>query len=123
MLMHAKDDEEIPPFHSLAIFDKLMQPVLPPAPPAFADLSYTVSESEFNAVREQHTEYKRVRDELVHKTRTKEDGFVKYELERDIGAKTVFNETLWGGHDRMALQEGVLDMIKEMFALVVPGGC
>lgn len=117
MLVHAKDDGEIPSFHSMVLFDKLLAPVLPPAPPAFKSLPYTISEAEFEAVRTKHVEYNHLREELIRTTRTKEDAFVKYEFQREGGIQTTLIETLWGGHDRMALQEGVQDMMKEAFSL------
>lgn len=117
MLVHAKDDGEIPSFHSMVLFDKLLEPLLPTAPPAFKSLPYTIPEVEFEAIRTKHVEYNHLRDELVRTTRTKEDAFVKYEFDREGGIKTILIETLWGGHDRMALQEGVQDMLKEVFRL------
>jgi abhydrolase domain-containing protein 12 len=100
------------------MFDKLLEPLLPPTPPSFKSLSPSISEVEFEAIRSQHEEYKRLRDDLVRTSRVKEDYIIRHEFLRgDRGAPTVYLETSWGGHERMPVQEGVQDIIREVFNL------
>jgi len=117
MLAHARDDAEIPYYHSLILFNELLDSLLPPVPPSLKSVSPTMTEAEFNAVLAHHKKHQRLRDELVHTSRVKEDSIVRREFSRDGDVKVVYLETLWGGHDRMALQEGVQDVIREVFGL------
>lgn len=115
---HARDDEDNLWYNSLMIFDKLMEPMLPPAPPSFQTLPPTTSQAEFEAIRSQHQERKRCRDALVRTSRVRGDAITRHEFQRgEKSVQTVFVDTLWGGHGPMPLQEGLQDVIKEVFNL------
>ena len=117
MIAHARDDVDNLFFNSLMIFDKLLEPLLPPAPPSFKSLSPTISEAEFETIRARHQENKKLRDALVRTSHIKGDAMIRYEFQRGEGVPTLFLETSWGEHGRMPVQEGLQDVMREVFGL------
>jgi abhydrolase domain-containing protein 12 len=117
MIAHARDDVETLLFNSLMVFDKLLEPLLPPAPPSFRSLSPAISEAEFESIRTRHQENKKLRDELVRVSHIKEDAMIRYEFQRGEGVPTLFLETTWGEHGRLPVQEGLQDVMREVFDL------
>jgi hypothetical protein len=98
----------------------LLESYLPPVPPALESLPQSISREEYEAIQEQHKEYTRIKEELLHVSYIKGDSFARHQLnskERTGEVRAVFLETQWGGHERIALQGGVQDVMKELFRL------
>ena len=116
-IVHSQDDFEIPYFHSQNLFESLLEPFLPPAPTA------PTSPSELNkfdwAAFNDAAEARRVRRAAVVE-KSSIDGFAKVQKlvrskEKGVGL-VVYVEALYGGHDRLGLQESLLDYLKvELF--------
>lgn len=119
-IIHAHDDGDTPISHAVLVFDQLISSVLGPAPPSFHTLSLTASEEEFTALKVQHQEYRKRRDDAVTISRTADGVFVVNEVVRSDGVKLAFVETKYGGHGRIAAQEGVQDILAERYDLVNP---
>lgn len=119
-IFHSHDDRNTPISHGVLIFDQLVSSVLGPAPPSFNTLSLSASEEEFTALKVKHQEYRKLRDNAVTVSRTGNDLFIVNEVVRHNGVKLAFVETEYGGHGRLAGQEGVQDILAERFNLLNP---
>lgn len=119
-IVHSHDDDDTPISHAILVFDQLISSVLGPAPPSFHTLPISTSEEEFTALKAKHKEYRRLRDDAITISRTPNDVFVVNELVRPDGAKLAFVETKYGGHGRIAVQEGVQDILAERYNLATP---
>lgn len=117
-VVHSHDDDDTPISHAVLVFDQLVSSVLGPAPPSFHTLSFSASEEEFTTLKAKHQEYRKLRDDAVTISRTANDAFVVNEVVRPDGVKLAFVETKYGGHGRIAAQEGVQDIIAERYNLV-----
>jgi len=119
-VVHSHDDDDTPISHAVLVFDQLVSSVLGPAPPSFHTLSFSASEEEFTTLKAKHQEYRKLRDDAVTISRTANDAFVVNEVVRPDGVKLAFVEAKYGGHGRIAAQEGVQDIIAERYNLVNP---
>lgn len=119
-IVHSHDDDNTPISHAVLIFDQLISSILGPAPPSFHTLPFSVSETEFNALKAKHQEYRKLRDDAVAISGATNDAFVVREVVRPDGVKLAFVETKFGGHGRVAVQEGVQDILIERYHLVGP---
>jgi abhydrolase domain-containing protein 12 len=119
-VVHSHDDDNTPISHAVVIFDQLVSSVLGPVPPSFHTLPFSTSEEEFTALKAKHQEYRKLRDDAVTVSRTANDIFVVNEVVRPDGVKLAFVETKYGGHGRIAAQEGVQDILIERYHLTGP---
>ena len=110
-----EDDWDIPYTHSITLFERLLDPLLPPSPnlpdhPA----SWTLDEwSSFVAAQ---NERKSKRFEIVTRSNTTNFGYTEtFQLES--GSPVTLLITHWGGHNNVGSQEGVQDVIRKRFAL------
>lgn len=87
------------------------------APPSFHALPFSTSEEEFTALKTRHREYRKLRDDAITVSRTVNDAFVVSEAVRSDGVRFAFVETKYGGHGRLAAQEGVQDILIERYRL------
>ena len=117
MVVHSHDDDNTPILHATLIFDQLISSVLGPAPPSFHTLPFSTSEEEFTALKTKHQEYRELRDNAITISRIANDAFVVKEVVRSDGVKLTFVETKYGGHGRIAAQEGVQDILVEWYRL------
>jgi len=118
MIVHSHDDDDTPISHAILVFDQLVSSVLGPAPPSFHGLPFSTSEEEFTALKAQHQEYRKLRDDAVTILRTANDAFIVNEVIRPDGVESIFVEAKYGGHGRIAAQEGVQDILIERFRLL-----
>lgn len=116
-VVHSHDDDNTPISHAVLVFDQLISSVLGPAPPSFHALPFSASEEEFNLLKAKHQEYRRRRDDAIVISRMSNDAFVVNEVVRPDGVKVAFVETKYGGHGRIATQEGVQDLLIERYRL------
>ena len=86
-------------------------------PPSFHTLPFSASEEEFTALKTKHREYRKHRDDAVTVSKIANDAFVVNEAVRSDGVKLAFVETKYGGHGRIAAQEGVQDILIERYRL------
>ncbi|KAF9778566.1 Alpha/Beta hydrolase protein [Thelephora terrestris] len=119
-IVHSHDDDNTPISHAVLIFDQLVSSVLGPAPPSFHTLPLSTSEEEFTALKIKHQEYRKLRDDAVTISRVADGAFVVNEVVRSDGVKLAFLETKYGGHGRIAAQEGVQDILADRYNLVKP---
>ena len=119
-VVHSHDDDNTPILHAVLIFDLLVSSVLGPAPPSFHALPFSTSEEEFTSLKTKHQEYRKLRDDAVTVSRMANDAFVVNEVVRPDGVKLAFVETKYGGHGRIAAQEGVQDILIERYLLGNP---
>ena len=119
-IVHSHDDRNTPISHGVLIFEQLVSSVLGPAPPSFHTLSLSASEEEFTALKAKHKEYRKLRDDAVAVSRTGDDLFIVNEVVRHNGVKLAFLETKYGGHGRLAFQEGVQDILAGRYDLLNP---
>ena len=91
-----------------------------PAPPSFHTLPFSTSEEEFTALKTRHREYRKLRDDAITISRMANDAYVVNEAVRSDGVKLAFVETKYGGHGRLAAQEGVQDILIERYRLSSP---
>jgi len=117
-IVHSHDDDDTPISHAVLIFDQLISSVLGPAPPSFHALPFSTSEEEYTVLKTRHREYRKLKDDTV--TVSRSDAFVVNEVVRSDGAKLAFVETKYGGHGRLAAQEGVQDLLIERYRLRNP---
>ena len=120
MVVHSHDDDDTPILHATLVFDQLISSVLGPAPPSFHTLPFSTSEEEFNALKIKHQEYRELRDNAITISRMANDAFVVKEVVRSDGVRLTFVETKYGGHGRIAAQEGVQDILIEGYRLASP---
>ncbi|KDQ62270.1 hypothetical protein JAAARDRAFT_30167 [Jaapia argillacea MUCL 33604] len=117
LLAHSEDDWDIPVSHSEVLFEHLLEPHLPSVPSlptSPAELS-KISQADWDAYATAQTRRKEARDELVLKKNLEHFGSIQ-EFSTG-GARVVFTKTVWGGHDRIGLQEGVQDAIGRTFGM------
>lgn len=119
-VVHSHDDDDTPISHAVLVFDQLISSVLGPAPPSFQALPFSTSEEEFTVLKTKHQEYRKFRDETITVSRTADGAFVVNEVVRSDGVKLAFVETKYGGHGRIAAQEGVQDVLVERYRLRNP---
>lgn len=119
-IVHSHDDDDTPVSHAVLVFDQLISSVLGPAPPSFHALPLSASEEEFNALKTKHQEYRKLRDDAVMISRMGDDTFLVNEVIRSDGVKLAFVETKYGGHGKIAAQEGVQDILIERYHLRNP---
>ena len=117
-IVHSHDDHNTPISHAVLVFDELISSVLGQAPPSFHTLPLSTSEEEFNALKLKQKEYQKLRDASVTVSRTANDMFVLSEVVRPDGVKLAFVEAKYGGHGRIAVQEGVQDIIGDRYNLI-----
>lgn len=120
MVVHSHDDDDTPISHAALVFDQLISSVLGPAPPSFNALRLSASEEEFIVLKTKHQEYRKLRDDAVTISKMADGAFVVNEVVRSDGVKLVFVETRYGGHGRIAAQEGVQDLLIERYRLRSP---
>jgi len=119
-IVHSHDDDNTPISHGILVFDQLISSVLGPAPPSFHALPFSTSEEEFTALKTKHQEYRKLQDDAVTISRMTNDAFVVNEVVRSDGVKLAFVETKYGGHGRIAAQEGVQDILIKRYRLRNP---
>jgi len=119
-IVHSHDDDDTPISHAVLVFDQLISSVLGPAPPSFHALPFSTSEEEFTVLKTKHQEYRKLRDDAVTILRMANKAFVVNEVVRSDGVKLAFVETKYGGHGRLAAQEGVQDILIERYRLGNP---
>jgi len=119
-IVHSHDDGDTPISHAILIFDQLISSVLGPAPPSFHALPFSTSEEEFTVLKTKHREYRKLRDDAITISRMADDAFIVNEAVRSDGVKVAFVETMYGGHGRLATQEGVQDILIERYHLSDP---
>lgn len=108
------------PFHSKNLFDILLDPILPPpptAPSGITEISSFDWKTFYLISKERHS----VRESIVS---TQEiDGVGKIQSfrrrEGDEMSRVVFINTKSGAHDKVGLEEGVIDIIAKTFDLKV----
>ncbi len=122
LIAHSHDDADIPILHSQNLFDTLLEPMLTPLP----ELPYSPAEmNEFD-----WPAFQRVKDDhLARKTALvsvqEVPGFGSvHRLHRSDAAgefhQVVFIETRWGGHNRIGLQDTVIDVTGKIFFSKTP---
>lgn len=119
-IVHSHDDDNTPISHAVLVFDQLISLILGPAPPSFHTLPFSTSEEEFTVLKTRHREYRKLRDDTVAISRMSNDAFVINEAVRPDGVKLAFVETKYGGHGRLAAQEGIQDLLIERYRLGNP---
>jgi len=118
LIAHSHDDDDIPIIHSQNLFDTLLEPMLPPLP----FLPYSPSEiNEFD-----WPAFQRVKDDrlarksaLVSVQELPGFGSVHTLLRKDTTVGDyypfVFIESRWGGHNKIGLQDTIIDIIGKTF--------
>ncbi|TDL22225.1 alpha/beta-hydrolase [Rickenella mellea] len=119
LIAHSRDDFDIPYFHSLALFNKLLERHIPPLPP-LPTSPVDISQADWDEYQSKLLARRVGQAQLVRKQKI--DGFGEIStFDNSPGNAVVYVETLWGGHDRIGIQEGVMDLMARMFNLTY--GC
>ncbi|EJU03320.1 alpha/beta-hydrolase [Dacryopinax primogenitus] len=116
LLMHAKNDQDIPYSHSVHLFDSLMEPLLPPRP--FSEVQeQSMSEGEKADWERNDRERRELRRSLVNEASV--PGFATIRsFERTEGKGPVFFlNTLYGGHNLVSAHEGAMDVMGRVMDL------
>ncbi|KAG8738035.1 hypothetical protein FRC10_007385 [Ceratobasidium sp. 414] len=108
-IVHAADDWDIPVSHSKALFDSLLEPLLP---------AYPFDPNEMFLGKISHSEVLKAiearnarRTELIAATEIKGLGTVRRFERGEDKSSVVMLETTWGGHNGLTDIEGVIDVI------------
>ncbi|KAG9087707.1 hypothetical protein FRC06_002417 [Ceratobasidium sp. 370] len=108
-IVHATDDWDIPVSHAKALFDSLLEPLLP---------AYPFDSNEMFLGKIPHSEILKIvearnarREELIAATEIEGLGTVRrFERGKDKSS-VVMLETTWGGHNGLTEIEGVIDVV------------
>lgn len=113
ILAHSLDDLVIPSSHSHKLFEAMLDPLLPtvPTPPSGI---LELSSFDWTSHNEAQEKRRARRSELVHVQEVEEFGTVR-RFATTHGYDFVFVETRWGSHDRVGLQETVMDIVDAVF--------
>ena len=112
-IAHAQDDADIPYTHSKALFNTLLEPLLPPAPPVPMQTSL-IQNFDFNAHRIAIERRNAKRTVVVHTQNITNYGTVS-RFNTQAGSEVVYVESFWGGHDRVGLQQTLIDVLASTF--------
>lgn len=113
VIAHAEDDWDIPDSHSDALFGAFLEGELPglklPAVPIHASKEdLALLSSSIEARRE-------VRGHIVRRTQMGGFGYVEKFWDESHERNVVLVKAMYGGHDHIGAQEGVQDVIGQMF--------
>jgi len=115
VLAHAEDDWEVPSTHSDALFNALLEPLLPslPLPPSTPGAWSAEDWSDFANQQLKRTEG---REALVSHTTIPNFGTLEEFQRSSVDAtKVMLLKTLRGGHNVVGMLEGVQDIIRRAF--------
>ncbi|TFK52363.1 alpha/beta-hydrolase [Heliocybe sulcata] len=119
LLAHAEDDWDIPYTHSEILFNSILDthlPHLPELPKSASEISQ-LSKDDWSDYVSAQSMRKALLAQLVTETNIPGFGTIQ-EVRRGNGdGKVVFVKSLWGGHDRIGLMEGVQDAIGRTFEM------
>jgi len=119
LMIHCRQDPQIPSTHTEELFEALLDPLLPPLPSIPGELIRPKGPSEhFKLLSEAITKRDQSRRKLVSEGIM--EGFASRVAEFDRsgagqGGKVKFVETLYGGHTNLVKNDGVIDVIGEFF--------
>ncbi|KAI5122811.1 hypothetical protein M0805_000153 [Coniferiporia weirii] len=113
LLAHSQDDREIPHVHSQSLFNELLDPLLPPVP----DLPDSSELQTYNWTAYRNAKEARLsrKAELVQTRNISGFGSVHQLVRTGDTGDVMYVESLWGGHDRIGLQESLIDLIGTVF--------
>lgn len=120
MLAHATNDFEIPVRYSRALFDLLLEPLLPPflSLPSSPDKMRSDDWNKYNATVEARGEK---RAEVVNIQDMEAFGRILSfwrNIEGGEPVPVVYTESRWGAHNEIASQETITDVIGRTFKLL-----
>lgn len=117
-IAHAQDDADIPHTHSQNLFNVLLDPLLPLLPQA-PILPSEYQNFDWDAHRSAIQKRNERRNELLHTQNITGFGtvqsFARTLKEGSESAEVVYVEALWGGHDRVGLQQTLIDILGSVF--------
>ncbi|PPR00456.1 hypothetical protein CVT24_004517 [Panaeolus cyanescens] len=113
LIVHSEDDWDIPDSHSDVLFQAFLDPHLPAMAKFDSLVPNTEDWEKFTAERD---EREKKRKELV-KTKTIPN-FGRVDSFAADGRTVTLLKSLYGGHDYIAVQEGVVDIIGRTFGLL-----
>jgi len=119
LIAHAENDRDIPDSHSDHLFQAFLERQLPPL-----DIPKDVlamSERDWEIVKGQQMARQIKRNEILSSTTL--TNFGRIDEFSENGRKVVLVKTLAGGHDYLAVQEGLQDIIGRTFAIGRGNGC
>jgi abhydrolase domain-containing protein 12 len=111
VIAHAENDWDIPPSHSDALFNALLAPHLPPAPTPPKSGIDDEALREYEGVLRQYEDMAIKRATLVDRVIIEGFGVVE-KFGPHVSIRSQF-----GGHNQIGLQEGVQDVLREVFRL------
>lgn len=117
MLTHSLNDAEIPCSHSQSLFNKLLEPYLPPLIPPPTSLN-EINSFDWEASKLALEDRRAQRDAIVSTRTIANFGTVTQFMRGSdwYGPREVVHvEGMWGGHDRIGIQETVIDLIDSVF--------
>ncbi|KZT60685.1 alpha/beta-hydrolase [Calocera cornea HHB12733] len=116
LLMHARNDGDIPCTHSVHLFDSLLEPLLPERPFTRFE-EETMSEGQKAEWESNDEERKEMRKTLVQEITV--EGFATIRsFDRPEGRGPVFFlNTLYGGHNLISSHEGAMDVMGRVMDL------
>ncbi|KAF8635826.1 hypothetical protein AX15_000025 [Amanita polypyramis BW_CC] len=113
LIAHAENDWEIPDTHSDALFQAFLEPLVPNIPISQKPLSLTTEE--WSDLLQKQEERSRRRREIVETSVIPNFGEVSH---IQVGRPVTLVKTLVGGHNGIAEQEGLQDVIAKEFGLL-----
>ena len=113
LIAHAEDDWDIPDSHSDILFHAFLESQLPPLDIPSDVLA--MSKEDWEIVEDQQKARQNKRNEILKSTTF--SNFGKMDEFSEDGRKVVLVKTLAGGHDYLAVQEGLQDIIGRTFAI------
>lgn len=117
LIAHSHDDADIPIIHSQNLYDTLLEPLLPTLP-ALPYLPSDLKQFDWPAFERAKDDRLARKAALVATQEIPRFGsvhtFQKQGITGDFHPVT-FVETQWGGHDRIGLQDTVIDIIGKAF--------
>lgn len=113
LIAHAENDWDIPDSHSDALFSAFLEGELPelklPAVPIQA------TKEEFDLMSSSLEARQKVRDRTVKRTNMGGFGYVESFWDASKERTVTLVKTVYGGHDYIGVQEGVQDVMGQMF--------
>lgn len=114
--MHAVTDPTIPSSHAAALFDELLEPLLPPLPFAVEDLAGRRDEETWKQMNAATKARHQTRRRLISHLTIPDFAHIS-EFQRQAAGKVMHVETHSGDHVSILKSEGLLDIMGDLFSI------
>lgn len=105
--------------HSFDIFDNLLEPNLPPPFLSSEQINSAtvISSEQWSEFRKREQERQNAKKEIVRTEKINNVGKIDHFIRKNNLGRVVFLQSNWGGHDNIAVMEGVIDIIGHVLGI------